>query len=490
MCTSGKTDTEDSAAVATDDAVKPSGSSDMNRSPSSGSLASTASSTSVASSCSTSFSERDPEWYLDVVLGFAEKLKFNSVASSELFSSKAGGRPVWLYRDVPPPPPLQCRKCDKVLSLLLQLYAPLEDNDAAFHRFLYLFVCRASGCAGGPGSARVLASQLPRRNVFYAYDAEDDVKGSYDERDAARHPDETAIQKRSSCALCGFAATAHCGQCKEEWYCSRDCQRIDWRIGHRQFCRGNEADSLEGDTAVMERKRREWLLTEFEIVNESCPTPGGGCSERGPNDGSDDENVGETDDSKVDSTKIVSLGMNAAGVEPSLQDVSPKELPKSLFESARREREDNAFRRFSEMMRDAPDQVVRYWRGGRPLWAARGGRPGTDEQTCSRCGGPNVFELQVLPQILYVLGVESGGEKSLAARCGGLDFGTIAIFSCAAACGAGPSDAGEFTYAEEVAHVQRIEDGAGAAAAAARAAAARAESASSATPADSASRSA
>ena len=33
----------------------------------------------------------------------------------------------------------------------------------------------------------------------------------------------------SYCFLCAEPAKLRCGRCKGPWYCSRDCQRDDWK---------------------------------------------------------------------------------------------------------------------------------------------------------------------------------------------------------------------------------------------------------------------
>ena len=74
-----------------------------------------------------------------VQLGFAEAPRKGDL-NLENFPSKLGGLPVWLL-------PLSKNidesfficSCGENLSFLLQLYAPLEDNNNCFHRMLYVF---------------------------------------------------------------------------------------------------------------------------------------------------------------------------------------------------------------------------------------------------------------------------------------------------------------------------------------------------------------
>lgn len=327
----------------------------------------------------------------------------------------------------------------------------------------------------------MIIGQLPRRNSLYPFDADDDVGEGV----------VVGNEVKMSCVLCGFAGTARCGKCQREWYCSRDCQRTDWGLCHKALCHGTDERDVKGvneeegsspysaseaqGRKVAEEKRASFRFKEFEIVNEECPTPGGGASE------SEDEDTNGDDVSKERQVP-----------EGSLQEVVHDELPASLFKArrGRKRKDDSVFRRFSDYMRDAPTQIVRYWRGGRVLWPARDGRPesdgtatgdfsgsdrsckndGKDEndrknggakscQACERCEGPMVFEAQAVPQILFYIGVDSlKNLKSDDGGCGGLDFGTIAVFTCKESCGFDRRGNPPFSYIEEVAYVQAIDN--------------------------------
>jgi len=37
------------------------------------------------------------------------------------------------------------------------------------------------------------------------------------------------------CSSCGKPATQRCSKCKNQWYCSRDCQLRQWK-GHKALC--------------------------------------------------------------------------------------------------------------------------------------------------------------------------------------------------------------------------------------------------------------
>ncbi len=90
---------------------------------------------------------------IPVELGFLEPLAEDSAPHLEpgdeegWDGGKAGGRPVWLS---PGPPPdrsaVVCGSCSGPLRLLVQVYAPVDDVPAAFHRELYLLLCRSPEC--------------------------------------------------------------------------------------------------------------------------------------------------------------------------------------------------------------------------------------------------------------------------------------------------------------------------------------------------------
>ena len=49
-----------------------------------------------------------------------------------------------------------------------------------------------------------------------------------------------------SCAVCGTRTTKRCGKCGSVWYCSRDCQRRDWKT-HKINCNPYEIRESNGN---------------------------------------------------------------------------------------------------------------------------------------------------------------------------------------------------------------------------------------------------
>jgi len=44
-----------------------------------------------------------------------------------------------------------------------------------------------------------------------------------------------SLLEEPKCAKCGDPATNRCSRCKNEWYCSRECQVEAWD-GHKKIC--------------------------------------------------------------------------------------------------------------------------------------------------------------------------------------------------------------------------------------------------------------
>ncbi|KAL8438430.1 hypothetical protein ACSSS7_000173 [Eimeria intestinalis] len=78
------------------------------------------------------------------------------------FPSKIGGLPIW--QSAPPPTDLFCCVCTPQvpLTLLVQIYAPIEVSPSCFHRSVYVFCCLSCG-----SHFRTLSSCLPRDNAEY-----------------------------------------------------------------------------------------------------------------------------------------------------------------------------------------------------------------------------------------------------------------------------------------------------------------------------------
>lgn len=77
------------------------------------------------------------------------------------------------------------------------------------------------------------------------------------------------------CLECGEEETdelklLRCAQCKTARYCSKECQKANWRAGHKQLCKSRSADSV----ATREQQLLESAkLKPEQIIQENAPLP-------------------------------------------------------------------------------------------------------------------------------------------------------------------------------------------------------------------------
>uniref|UniRef100_A0A2M4BST4 Putative pcdc2/rp-8 programmed cell death protein 2 n=1 Tax=Anopheles marajoara TaxID=58244 RepID=A0A2M4BST4_9DIPT len=323
-----------------------------------------------------------------VDLGFLEPCE-SWLLTNKFFRSKLGGKPAWLeLKNLPKPEELLCTRCDKPLAFLCQVYAPIEENAGCFHRVLYVFVCISASCEsdGNGRTIKVLRSQLPRRNAFYAYDPPDETVES-----------PAVTSPVPLCVVCGCRGPKRCGRCQLVNYCGVVHQRLDWSAGHKPVC-GEEHSSV-----AEKRKHTTFVFSECEIVTE-------------PEEQESKPKLSEEENEKRQMEEFERL--KSEGKVGVLDELPEEELDK--YAGTVDQAEDKVFARFKKRTADAPDQVLRYERGGTPLWLS----PIVPQTVpdCERCGSRRIFEFQVMPQLLSFLERDE------------LDWGTLACYTCEASC--------------------------------------------------------
>ena len=221
----------------------------------------------------------DPDLYAESTE--SERKLTKALLKSPFFNSKVGGIPSWLnFFNIPlaigtnttqvtnnneltsQPIKLECQNCQKQLKFLLQLYAPISENDKlfhklenasdVFHRVLYVFLCTNNECL--PVKSRglkVFRAQLKRKNEFFSENPppkmnnEKDTEISSDSKLADKHLLEfykNLYEKNlfiGQCVTCGLACTKKCAKCKFTSYCCHAHQVFDWsKENHKSVCEG------------------------------------------------------------------------------------------------------------------------------------------------------------------------------------------------------------------------------------------------------------
>ncbi|XP_031769351.1 programmed cell death protein 2 isoform X2 [Galleria mellonella] len=297
-----------------------------------------------------------------VDIGFLEE-KSSWLLHPRFFPSKVGGTPAWLdLQNLPLPTELTCKVCSDPLIFLCQIYAPYEESSDCFHRTIFIFICRNGSCCktNSTDNILVLRCQLPRKNMFYLYEP-------YQEDENEEFPTDKWAK---FCNICGAKAPSHCSKCKKSYYCGRKHQILDWQKGHKELCPKSQNTVL--NNFIVTEAGKSILFKEWELVV-------------------DEES--EEDSTDIDMNQEMEklnklLQEKKAGT---LNNVSEDELQQYTTAVP----VDKVFKKFSKRVSRHPDQVLRYERGGTPLWiTGNSDNSIINIPNCQYCNGQRQFEFQ------------------------------------------------------------------------------------------------
>ncbi|KAI9148597.1 hypothetical protein H9P43_010078 [Blastocladiella emersonii ATCC 22665] len=329
-----------------------------------------------------------------VQLGFVEQPhEDDEPLSIKFFPTKLGGKPYWLDPAKPMAPErLACKNCNEPMILLMQIYTAEEFPAEAFHRYLYVYVCRKGSCHKGDyrKCTRVFRAQMAHDNPYFAYFETDAETEETELKDA--YKEKAAHQ----CVVCGALAGKRCSGCRSVWYCSREHQQAHWSTGlHKEHCKvlveGGELEEQAVAEDLARLVRLRWQYPELEVVSE-------------PEELTDKMAPG------------------------SLVKLPPKPVEDEEYEESETG-VDKAFLRFQKRLERYPGQVLRYLRVSDEvppvsLLVSDLGKPvPSDVPACPRCGAARTLECQLLPTLLSYLPLDLNNPSSY-------DFGTYFVYSC------------------------------------------------------------
>ncbi|EFA78408.1 hypothetical protein PPL_09059 [Heterostelium album PN500] len=382
-----------------------------------------------------------------VTLGFQETDFDQDELTSDFFPNKVGGKPVsswlsWLdLGNLPLNSDFKCDVCEEQMSFLLQFYAPWSDHARTYHRMLFVFCCQKARCH----RYRVFRSQLPKVNDYYEADQED---RRYEEGFAVSKTKQDARQPQ--CTFCGCAAPTRCGNCRRVHYCGKDHQSRDWELGHREQCKQNNH--------TLAKRKAEFHYKEFLIVCddiEQTPvvlvTNKHTNQDGGQDDGGHDEDEVE-DDYESEEEEDGETASAAPGKELALREgdsgnvTMDHEALENYQDYLAETGKDNEFSEktftnlkdrqlaiFKQTTSSDRDQILRYCRdvNYQTLWVSEKNVPtDSDIPCCPNCNGERSLEMQILPQLLYFLDIDSNQVSSIH----DIDFGILSIYTCKNSC--------------------------------------------------------
>ncbi|KAL7481340.1 hypothetical protein ACHAW6_007021 [Cyclotella cf. meneghiniana] len=400
-----------------------------------------------------------------------------------------------------------CTTCDQPMPLLLQLNAPLDDLD----RTLYVFGCNRPSCHLSSGMEtndckfRLDFNQSPircfRSQRSQTSRARDSVKAAASTSDVAPKHKNLEINDWGD---------------NGDWTASGSEDEIDdWDFGERATGKAKDVSmhdleamisKCEMQTTMVSRNEKSYTQNKLQsnsknssVTNkrelESAPSfrhhnlemfdePAAHKNVESENimDGDEEDDDEDYGSSNIDASKINQMISKYLATEEDEEILSAlngghlasnKDLTRVAGKGSsggeRYERlspEERAFLAFSNRLKRAPRQVVRYAYGGFPLWSVphlhkdhgrnsekkssnmhrtsnpkHGSVSSTDLMPPCVCGCQRVFEFQLLPSILHILEVdfcspaasETDDLMDLTSM-GGMNWGSIAVYSCPDSC--------------------------------------------------------
>ncbi|XP_040581742.1 programmed cell death protein 2-like [Lepeophtheirus salmonis] len=435
--------------------------------------------------------------YSQVILGFVdEQINDKYESSCDYTTNKIGGSPNWMPDRVPSNLELSCPLCESFLSLICQVYAPLENS--SLHRTLYLFACLRKTCWNSNQSWKCFRSEI-----------EDTFPPSYTQ---VTEPSNVTVSNTSF-------QTTDWAQDADDWGSEEDengnnnntssppanlmkCLSINDNYTCKDSYDLNEYDDEEEDEE--EEEVSTTSTSDFSTSNDpnandvpshhkKSSSVGGAAGELRATAVIEEDNEGETNVVIIDSpneavqaaatTTIPSLFFPTDNVNPGVQSESFVFLPYFLaveeeyeleevvsdherrllwefrskesmedeeenkvllnsgacsrggggemdvYEKAVPRHGDIFYHKFLTVLQKNPGQVLRYSRDNYkgPLLVSKLSSPNKYPDKCSYCGGPLIFEFQILSSLVSYLKTSNPDE-------GELEFGTVIIFTCKKSC--------------------------------------------------------
>lgn len=158
-------------------------------------------------------------------------------------------------------------------------------------------------------------------------------------------------------------------------YCSKEHQKIDWTLGeHKSVC-GKGVKTAAGN------EKHKYLLEEFDLVTEREEVPL-------PN---------ETEKEEDNEARRMKEYEEFVEKQKEKESDDLANVPDEEFDKyASQIDDDKDFNRFKKRIDYDPDQVIRFDRGGVPLWiTSKNQQNDSDVPACEMCQSPRIFEFQV-----------------------------------------------------------------------------------------------
>lgn len=351
-----------------------------------------------------------------VFLGFVDAEINNEEDEPTVEDTFIGGQPVWLDPENPPADDLLiCKNCQSPLALLLQAFAPLEG--ALYDRVVYVLGCKKSECNRAPGSVRAIRGVLkdPKRIAELEKQQEEELKSQLDEKLKLENQRNYLFdeKKTGSTETNPFSAS-----------------------GSNPFS-SSSTDSNPFSASPFDQKKVDEKPTFSSIASKAAPPKPqpkkSTLAKKLPEYPGYFAYVDPEKFNKKPQSKKLPENMNISDSALDLDEVGSssgkeRELnPEAQAISAGLD--DKVFQHFSDIVEYNPGQILRYDLGGKPLLFS------SKDDTAKKVSKnlvPNPpynpsstrhFELQLMPKAILDL------EKGETAITGGIEWGTIIVYT-------------------------------------------------------------
>ena len=352
----------------------------------------------------------------------------------------------WIDTENAPPAVFaRCKVCNGLISLLLQLNAHLQHHFPNDDRRLHVLCCRKKACSKKPGSIRAFR------------EVKKPAKRSK-EKKASELPKDEAPKQDLGSALFGGAPMTRQSPATNPFS----------TLNGGQTQRTNPFSPLPPVSSLAAKLSQQPvdndappIATFAEQLRISSPTETPDSSKQEPwpaesefpppfprlyldADAEELETEGKQEETHAGSSRS----------KYEVDDSTGTAIDKDTFESTL----DKAFQKFSDRISQNSEQVLRYEFKGQPLlysgsdgvasrFVVPHGKAGAIRgmPRCERCSAQRVFELQLVPGLIFELEKDEAMDLE-----DGMEWGTIIVGSCSNNCG----ESGEISFREEWVGVQ------------------------------------
>ncbi|KAL3697569.1 hypothetical protein R1sor_011645 [Riccia sorocarpa] len=352
------------------------------------------------------------------------------------YTTKVGGQPDWpqTVAALIKSDQLKCGACGDDLCLVTQVHAPLTADELNVpERTLYILGCPGQGCGISQTSWRTIRLQ---KNVL---------------EDAAPELNSVDKPEWNDCSDSGVPDPVD-----SEWGGTSSRQDGTYTTHGDDWCGDNPWDGLQTEESSYEADSMN--LQELQSsLTEAARVAATGSVAQNNNDTGRTHPVSSVRRNAdhiylpvlpcfyiYTQAEVIGVGPATSGYsQGALQSLGENEVPgdgggdagetwgSEDYEPDQALYADRTYLKFKKKLDHHPEQCFRYSFGGKPLYATD---HRTDPAVCAACGGPRVFEMQLMPPLLYYL---QQAHKDLPPSSYGpeeWEWDTVLIFSCAQSC--------------------------------------------------------